>query len=99
MRRFAGIDLGWASAADETTILNFRRMSYAGKCWTESTQHSLKAAPPARRPGLSLCSRPLRSGIREILRPFRSSHIYLNVAVRQGRSRYSAAKIRHPYVS
>jgi len=31
MRRFAGIDLGWASAAERNDHLNFRRMSYAGE--------------------------------------------------------------------
>ena len=47
----------------------------------------------------SLCARPLRTGIRKILRPFCSSYIFLDIAIRRACSSDSVAKIRHPYVS
>jgi hypothetical protein len=46
-----------------------------------------------------LCARPLRPGIGEKLRPFRSSHVFLNIAVHEARSRGSVAVICYPYIS
>src|SRR5664280_2243249 len=46
-----------------------------------------------------LCARPLWPGVREKLRPLRSSHIVLDVAFRRTRSRSSVAVVRYPYVS